>query len=226
MLNKIRTYPIKVFVLTLFLTSCVQNQVTPSNIAPPSKPSIAPASQNLLSKLTTPKNGFEWHSYYGILFQTPKNWNENEKSINTGDIATVTYASSPEEFSESNMFEMGLTVQVIPESNKTLSIPAKKMAQIFLKSYLEPFIGPHRKEDVLMFEQKNIGNNIETAVLRYKDAPPLLTAIIVHKFIIANETEDAVYILTFESPESSWEDNWSKYGTPFLSKLAFVSSLQ
>lgn len=222
MFKKRKNSIIKIVILTIFLTSCAQTQVSTFQASNSTKQSAAPISQSLLSKLPRPTNGFEWHSYKGVVFQSPNSWNENEKSIHTGNIPTSTYASSPEEFSESKMFEMGLTIQVIPEPNKTLSIPAKKMAQVFLKADVDS----HSKEDILMFNQKNIGKNIETTVFRYQDSPPPLMPIIVHKYLIADEIEDTVYILTFESPVTTWEENWQRYGTPFLQKLTFVSRLQ
>ena len=124
------------------------------------------------------------------------------------------FATSPEDFSATKEFEMGLTVQIISGSQKIAGIEAKKMAL----AYLRPFLAACKKEDVIMLEQSTDGD-FERAFARYIDAPPGLKPIIVHKFILANNVTDSVHIFTFESPRESWEENWVKYGTPILNRV-------
>jgi hypothetical protein len=50
---------------------------------------------------------------------------------------------------------------------------------------------------------------METTIVRYRDAPPGLKPVIIHKFLIANDAADSVHMFTFESPESSWEETGS-----------------
>jgi len=200
------------------MASCVQVQERPPVQPIISAPQIASAPEELLAQLPTPMEGFEWHLYKNAVFQTPIGWHENGGSTNTDGIPIEIYAASPEKFSESKMFEMGVTIQVISDSNKVKSIPAKKIALL----YLEPFLETHSEEEILMFSQNSKGD-YENTYFRYRDAPPGLKPIIVHKFISASDVSDYVYVFTFESPESTWEENWEKYGTPFLSKVMFVS---
>jgi len=60
---------------------------------------------------------------------------------------------------------------------------------------------------------------------RYRDAPPGLKPIIVHKFILANNSADSVHVFTFKGPADSWEENWAKYGTPILSKVNILPNV-
>lgn len=61
-------------------------------------------------------------------------------------------------------------------------------------------------------------------MFRFRDAPPGLKPIVVHKLILANNA-DSLHIFTFESPESTWTENWEKYGTPILGRLQVVAQL-
>jgi hypothetical protein len=83
---------------------------------------------------------------------------------------------------------------------------------------LKPFLDAHKKEEVLFLEQSTKGD-FERTFFRYRDAPPGLKPIIVHKFILANNVTDSVHIFTFESPVDLWQDNWARYGTPIFSKV-------
>jgi len=174
----------------------------------------------VISQLPPAEQGFEWHLYKNVIFQLPANWNKQGLVDTSNGFPLSVYAASPEKFSKTKFFEMGATVQVITGSNKFKSIPAKKAAILFLK----PFLEEHQsKEDILMFSQSNKGD-FENTLFRYRDAPQGQKPIIVHKYVMANDITDSVHIFTFESPETEWNDNWKKYGIPFLSKIIFTSS--
>jgi hypothetical protein len=172
------------------------------------------------TQLPSPPAGFEWQLYKNAVFLKPVKWNEGEKNSSSGGIPITVYAASPEKFSESKQFEMGVTVQIISGSKRIRGIEANKMALLYLK----PFLDAHKKEDVLILDQNKKGE-FERTFFRYRDAPPGLKPIIVHKFILANNSADSVHVFTFESPADSWEDNWSKYGTPILSKLSVLPNV-
>jgi hypothetical protein len=172
------------------------------------------AQQAIEAQLPKPPEGFEWKLYQNAVFLKPKLWNERTEASAPGGIPMTAYASSPEDFSDTKQFEMGMTLQIISGSQKTRGIEAKKM--VF--AYLKPFIDAHKKEDVLMFEQKTQGD-FERTYFRYKDAPPGLKPLIVHKFILANNVTDSVHVFTFESPAELWNENWASFGTPILSKI-------
>jgi hypothetical protein len=172
------------------------------------------------TQLPAPPDGFVWHLYKNAVLPKPAQWNEREKVSSTAGIPITVYAASPEEFSETKQFEIGLTVQIISGSQRIRGIEAKKMALVYLKQFLDA----HKKEEVLMLEQSTRGD-FERTFFRFKDAPPGLKPIIVHKFILANDVTDSVHVFTFESPVESWEENWAKYGTPILSKVSVLPNV-
>lgn len=170
--------------------------------------------QAIKSQLPAPPEGFIWQLYKNAVFLKPEKWNERERNDNITGIPYTTYAASPEEFSDTKQFEMGVTVQLIINPQRIRGIEAKKMALVYLK----PFLDTHKKDEILMLEQSTKGD-FERTFFRYRDAPPGLKPIIVHKFILANNATDSVHIFTFESPSESWDENWLKYGTPIIGKI-------
>jgi hypothetical protein len=170
--------------------------------------------QAIKSQLPAPPEGFIWKLYKNAVFLKPEKWNEQERYDNINGISFITYAASPEKFSLTNQFEMGLTVQLIINPQRIRGIEAKKMAMLYLK----PFLDAHKREEVIILDQSTRGD-FERTFFRYKDAPPGLKPIIVHKFILANNVTDSVHVFTFESPSELWDENWSKYGTPIISKI-------
>ena len=181
---------------------------------------IEQVREGIKSQLPPPPDGFVWHFYKNALLPKPPQWHELEKATSFSGAPFTVYAASPEEFSETRQFEMGLTIQIISSSQKIRGIEAKKMALL----YLSPFFEAHKKDEILILVQQNMGD-FEGTIFRYRDAPPGLKPIIVHKFILANNVTDSVHVFTFESPETSWQENWAKYGTPILSKLRILPNL-
>lgn len=175
--------------------------------------SAEPVRETIISQLPAPPEGFSWNLYKNAVFPKPLQWKEQQAIGDVAGIPITVFAASPEEFSATKQFEMGLTVQIISGSQKIKGFEAKKMALVYLK----PFLDTH-KEDILMFEQSK-REDFDLTIFRYRDAPPGLIPIIVHKFILANNVTDSVHIFTFESPTESWAENWAKYGTPILSKV-------
>jgi hypothetical protein len=170
--------------------------------------------------LPAPPDGFEWHQYRNVVFPKPAKWKGLELVTNIIGIPFYTYASSSEDFSATKQFEMGVTVQIISGSQRIRKIEARTMAM----AYLKPLLDGHKKEEVLMLEQ-SVSGDFQRIFFRYRDAPPGLTPIIVHKFMLANNATDSVHIFTFESPAASWDDNWTRYGTPILSKVNLVPNM-
>ena len=78
--------------------------------------------------------------------------------------------------------------------------------------------------DVLLFDKRPSPMGM-TYAFRFVDAPLGMTPLVIHKFYIVDEVKDAIYLFTYESPKTSWEENWAKYGTPLLKKLLVVPTL-
>lgn len=203
---------VKQIILFLAVTSALNSAQAQTQTQP--APSAEAIQQAIETQLPKPPDGFEWRLYKNAVFLKPKLWNERTKASMSGGIPVTVFASSPEDFSDTKQFEMGMTLQIISGSQKLRGIEAKKMVFIYLK----PFIDAHKKEAVLVFEQGTRGD-FERTFFRYKDAPAGLKPIIVHKFILANNVTDSVHVFTFESPTELWDENWAKFGTPILSKV-------
>lgn len=202
-------------ILVVAHISIANAQETKNNI-----PSVEQIREAMKSQLPAPPEGFMWTLYKNAVFLKPIQWHEKQMAYSSFGIPITVFAVSPEEFSTTKQFEMGLTVEIISGSQKSLGFEAKKFALVYLKPILET----HKKEEILMLE-KGARGDFERTFFRYRDAPPGLKPIIVHKFILANNVTDSVHIFTFESPVESWEENWAKYGNPILSKVNVISSV-
>jgi hypothetical protein len=205
-------FPVKYRLLALFFLT-LSNLVLAGDL-PGQLPNVEQSLAIIKSQFPSPPTGFVWKLYKNVAFLKPEQWHEGEINTYISGIPYTTYAASPEEFSINKQFEMGVTVQLINNPQRIRGIEAKKMALVYIK----PFLDTHKREEILILEQKTVGD-FERTFFRYKDAPPGLKPIIVHKFILANNVTDNVNIITFESPADSWEENWAKYGTPILGKL-------
>lgn len=196
-----------ILVMAALLASCSTPQKATSS-------HIADIPADLAAQLPLATQDFEWRFYQNALFQIPVGWNEKEIISNSNGIPIYTYGASQEDFSEYKMFEMGITVQVILGGNKLKGINASKMTAYYLK----PFVDAHSKEEILLFDEK-VNGAYKSTIFRYKDSANGQKPIIVHKFIIASDQTDSVDVFTFESPENTWNENWDKYGTPFLKRV-------
>lgn len=185
--------------------------------APPTRAEVL---QSIETQLPSPQAGATWKLFRNVVFQKPADWKEHERTGSIGPIPTFTWAASAEDFSPTKYFEMGITVQIIDGSARNMKSAARTIAT----ALLHPILRSHKPEEILIQSQRVHGDN-ETTILRYKDAPPGLTPIIVHRYTIANDTTDTVHIFVFESPEATWDANWAKYGTLFLSRINVVPGM-
>jgi hypothetical protein len=186
----------------------------------PNTPTLAQVREAMKSQFPAPPPGFAWKLFKNVIFLKPDKWNERERTDHVMDIPFATYATSLEKFSEKKPFEMGLTLEFISGSERITKIEVKNLPLALIK----PLLDTHKKEDILLFEQGSQGG-FKTTFFRYRDALPGLKPVIIHKFFLANGSTDIVNVITFESPEETWEENWRTYGTPIISKLNVLPNL-
>ncbi len=210
---KNKLFTLRIAVLYLLITLSFLNVVKAED-------DTSQIPEDIKSQIPEPPEGFEWKLYKNAFFPKPLQWNELESSTNGKGIPMTVYATSPEKFSNTKYFEMGFTIQIISGPKKSHKVEASKVAILYLK----PFVETHKKEEILMFEESTVGD-FETMIFRYRDAPAGLIPIIVHKFILANNITDSVHVFTYESPESTWAENWTRYGEPILSKVNIITTL-
>lgn len=175
--------------------------------------------ENMRAQLPMAPAGFEWAFFKNAAFIRPKGWNVITKDVSpiNGAIGADVYATSPEKFSRENPFEMGFTVQVMLGMSSTVWISAKHA----YASYIACFMREIKDEDILILDERK-RMQMDSVILRYRDASYGLPPIIVHKFMLINDDLEAFHAYTFESPERSWQENWMRYGTPILSNIAML----
>lgn len=173
----------------------------------------------IADQLPAPPAGFGWRMHENVTFLKPVRWHEHVTATHatashktTHPVPASTYATSPQPFSETQPFDMGLTIQIIRDARKTLGIEARHVA----RAYLKPFFDP--RHDVRLFEQRMHGD-FDCLYLQFKDSQPGLIPIIVYKFIVADDAADRVHDFTFESPARTWDTHWAKYASSILSNL-------
>jgi hypothetical protein len=160
----------------------------------------------LLSQLPEAPEGFKWIMFQGVALRKPIEWSEYKTDR--------VYTSSVESIVKYGKFETGITIQRVAKTKKLKNIPAMEYAVDFVKS-LEA--DKNNKTLKLTFGGTKDTGNI---IYRYRNAPPNLKPIIVHKFLIANENEDFVVIATIESPEKKWNHIWKKYGLVIFKQIS------
>lgn len=155
-------------------------------------------SDLILALMPEPQSGFKWIAFKNVMLQRPAKWSEYKTD--------KVYTSSIESVAKSGKFEIGITINQVDNVSKRKGISASQYAVIYMEAFKKD---KNNKKIKLTFGQYN-GYN--TAIFRYRNAPKNLTPIIVHKFILANDEKDHVMVITFESPEKQWEENWQRYG--------------
>lgn len=195
------------------LLSCASNQIKEEKVHDRS------FTQNKVAELlseTEKEKDFSWVIYRNAAFLMPLEWYKKEKS--SGLVGAI--AVSPENFLESNLFEHGFTLQVIPDFEKTHSLLASDGGLQLIKKIVQQ----RPKQDILSFK-KTKGRFSTDYIIRYRDAPAGERAIIVHKVVRTIDITDTLHVFTYEALESEWEENWEKYGTTITKRLVVVPFL-
>ncbi|WP_163339144.1 hypothetical protein [Desulfopila sp. IMCC35008] len=207
-------------VVVCLLSGCVEKQVSvnngdlnrelesPAEKAKKSKNEAGKVSDlkdEVLQMLPEPVEGFSWSLFKGVAIQRPVNWNEYSQG--------GTYCSSVESVQQNGIFQTGVTIQIIRDTQKNKNVSAALAAGVLIND-IEKL-----KENRKIFINFNKHDNLETIVYRYRNAPQNMTPIIVHKYFQVSEKEDFMNIVTFETTEEKWDEYWKKYGEVILSKV-------
>lgn len=178
------------------------------------------ALESLRPMLPPAAAGFEWALYRNVAFLKPAGWKSRTRPDVPEQNVTGAFAQSPEDFSEENYFQHGFTIQVVTGFRKASKVPPALGAMTMIKGLTEA----RSKKDVLLFDDgaSPIG---KTFIFRYNDAPADKTPLTIHKYFIADDEADVLYIITYESPKDSWDANWKQFGTPLLSRVAVIPFL-
>ncbi len=145
-------------------------------------------------------DGYRWERFAEVqsAFLCPTNWHRFHKPGNSSH----TYVLSKESVEVKGSFETGLTVQVIKGIQKHKGMPPSA----FTIGMAQTTLG--KKENTKLSTQDLSSGPFKAFGLRYRNAPEVAKPIIIHQVCIANDKTDTLFIVTLESPESSWEETW------------------
>ncbi len=158
--------------------------------------------------LPEPASGYVWKVFRGVAIQRPIKWHEHSEG--------GTYCSSVESVSENGMFETGVTVEVLRDVKKRSGKNPSLLAALMLKALDD------KPENKRLSFTDNKHQDFETVVYRYRNAPPELSPIIVHKYFQVSDEKDFINIITFESTEKDWDKYWKNEGETIVDKVVMV----
>ncbi len=151
--------------------------------------------------------GYRWERFKEVqsAFLCPTNWHRIDKA----GASSHTYALSKDPVKTNDLFETGLTLQVVKglEKKKGIapSLTALKMGQAVLKS-----------RDNKQLDMQDVSSGpFKAFFIRYRNAPPVANPIVIHQVYISNDKKDTLFVVTFEAPEPSWDEAW-KIGEPMV----------
>jgi hypothetical protein len=199
---------------------------------PATVPTAADWAAVEMSKLPPPPRGFTWHPFKEapITVLRPEGWHVHQVMDNT----VFTGCVSKESIQTEGRFITGLTVnvfrgtkdglrQAVPNSHPDTAVagmlggilPSLPSDPRFQVIYLDPCVQRTRASRLIR--------------VRYRQLAPAMPNIpwhgplAVQRFIIEFDQSPDVYLLTFESLESTWDESW-KIGKQILTNPVFSQS--
>jgi hypothetical protein len=187
--------------------------------SPPPAPAVVSApSPELRKQLPPAPEGFDWLVYKNCALLSPAGWNQKVRPDDPAKNLTGAFAISPEVFSEKKYFDHGFTVQIHTDVKRRFGAAASPS----LAAFIQPLAAKVKKEDLLLFKEGGAAGG-STNILRYVDAPPGLTPLVVHRYFVANDAADTIHVFTYEAPQAQWEENWKTFGTPILGRVVMLT---
>lgn len=189
----------------------------PEDHSPANGTTKADLYKNLEKELGTAPDGFSWNFCRNAISLKPDGWFVHDVTQNLHGPVQTTHAMSPVDFSASKPFETGFTVGIFTNLKKYGQPEPSKSASILIGMVLNS----HAREDILHLRRDKKGE-FDLFWIRYRDAPPGQTPIIVHQFYVADDVTDNLNFFIFESPEDKWDENWKKYGEVILKRVSVI----
>lgn len=158
------------------------------------------------------QEGFHWESFPEVVVAVPcpDGWH---RAVSRGP-GTFTGSVSVEDFNTGGLFKTGFTVQLFVAVKQRSGHPASMLAIAMGQEICDT---PHNQ--VLATDPLKEHGKARSCYVRYRNSPALGNKITVHKFFVAIDSSDLLYIFTFESPNESWDEAFAKYGTPMMEKI-------
>ncbi|PHQ64831.1 MAG: hypothetical protein COB99_07445 [Sulfurimonas sp.] len=153
--------------------------------------------------------GYSWKVFRGVAIPKPDAWFEFEDQ--------GVYTTSLESVQKNGIFETGATIQVVRNIQVKHKAPASVVAIGVIKNYDE-----QKENKTLLLKHQEVGS-FKTFTFRYRNAPNSAKPIIVHKFIMANDKDSFLNIITFEAPEEKWDKYWNNQGITIFKRILSVT---
>jgi len=148
------------------------------------------------TKLFTPFKGFKWQILSEIngAFQMPTNWHFF-KEENAGQLA---YFLTKESMETEGSYKTGLSVKVIKKAKENIGKDAVKYAREIVAEMM-------RNTDTIgtaVGQASTVFQFTCRSRIKAKDG----SSTIIHKLTMGNSRTDTFYLLTYEFPESQWDE--------------------
>ncbi len=149
--------------------------------------------------------GLSWHdSKYGVgSFLRPDNWYVKEEVQKDTKALFITR----EEITDESHFLVGFSVNKIQKIRDKVSQTPNEYARTFALNL--------SKTGELLLNRTISGNAADMQIVRIKKNIDNLS-IVVHYIVLGIDSDDAVYVLFFEAPETEWDQQFSKNGRHML----------
>ena len=202
----------------LALASCSSTALAPALPAATSdKLEATPVAA--LAKLSKAPDNFGWRIYRNGAILLPSDWHELAVITSDNGHPLYAYAASPEAFSADTMFEVGISIQVVLHCKQERGQSATEFSGQLVNNLQQS-----HGQFPFHLETPASSGETKTFNLQYSDGAGNGKRYTTHKYIVANDAADTVYIFTFVSPAESWEENWKNYGSVIFSKLSIFAA--
>ncbi|MFA6172602.1 MAG: hypothetical protein WC334_02020 [Kiritimatiellales bacterium] len=113
------------------------------------------------------------------------------------------YAISKESIEEKGSFDTGITVQLVNHVAKNSGYPPSTAAVNLAQAISE------KESNKVLLTANSSAGPFKSYVLRFRSAPVVAPPVVIHQMYVSNDRDDMLFIITVESPESSWNETWT-----------------
>ncbi|WP_372742851.1 hypothetical protein [Neptunomonas sp.] len=181
------------------------------------QPLTSPSSSSYIrNNLKAPAEGFEWQVFDPIHFAMlkPLDWHVGISQGAHGYTGSV----SLENFNESGVFSTGASVIFAESVSRLAHVPPS----VLIIKAGDDFVRNKNFNIIEVQKIKDYGT-YKSLIIKYRSNSEVADPTIVHLAYYAFDKEDFLYIVTFESPESTWDKYWET-GKIILSNIVFYHS--
>ena len=183
----------------------------------PGNPPVAFTTDVQHAELPPSPDGYVWHRLSSIQAAviTPVGWNRYEKAGANSRVI----AFSPQALDQNKQFDVGFTARLLWHPQLRSGVESRS-AMAVLESIAQGIQSKKADNKVLRGTLEDRSNK-KMLIVRHRNAPANLPPIVVHTVAIGDPLTGLVYEFIFESPESSWDDNW-KIAEPMFRRILIL----